>query len=240
MRFGMWFGLFCLLGAIVEVSQIAWRQELMSPGLQYANENSLMMLSSIFGPISYLVLPNFFLLSLLAGCIGAKGALSLPEKVAFAFGGIGSGCLLFLIFAESANLTFVMSCVMLTALASSVLLGWCLALSQSATLGARPRAWGRWLGICYSAFGVAMAVVTAFVLLLSIPLMKNPNFGSTFFDPAAADGMLPDPLLYQHLLWFFGHPEIVEYFPISFVLSLFAATAIWAGLKAFRLITVRR
>ena len=109
-----------------------------------------------------------------------------------------------------------------------------------ANMRARGMSWGRlplfvWTILTYSVLLIfALPVIAAAVTML----LTDRHFGTHFFDPAEGGS----PILWQHLFWFFGHPEVyIMVLPgfgiISEVLPVFARKPIF-GYKAIAASTV--
>lgn len=88
---------------------------------------------------------------------------------------------------------------------------------------------------CWNMLIVSVLILLTFPVLTaaSVMLYADRHFGGHVFDAATVNGVTGDPVLWQHLFWFFGHPEvyilILPYFGIATeVISAFSRKPVFA------------
>jgi len=81
-------------------------------------------------------------------------------------------------------------------------------------------------------FAIMILVAFPSVILATLLLELERAFNWPFFDPARGG----DPLLWQHLFWFFGHPEVyIIFLPAAGLMSMMVATVAQTPLVGYRL-----
>src|SRR6516164_2896930 len=198
---GTMYLVFALLGGVVGGAlSIGMRLELMHPGLQFFHPHTFNVLTTAHGLIMifFLLMPASF--SLLIISLFVEGEPNAP--------GVGAGWTLYAPLSTTGHpgpgVDFAILALHLAG--ASSILG---AINFITTIF-NMRAPG--MTLHKMPLFVWSQLVTVFLLLLALPvlagaitmLLTDRNFGTTFFDPRGGG----DPLLFQPLFWFFGHPGV--------------------------------
>ncbi len=197
---GTMYLVFALLGGLVGgVLSIGMRLELMHPGLQFFHDSHMF---NVFTTAHGLIMIFFMVMPAM---IGGFGNWMIPLMIGapdMAFPRMNN--ISFWLLPASFTLLIISLFVEGEPGAPGVAAGWTIYAPLS--MRAPGMTMHKMLLFVWS------QLVTVFLILLAMPvlagaitmLLTDRNFGTTFFTPGGGG----DPLLFQHLFWFFGHPEV--------------------------------
>lgn len=232
-----WFWLVLGLGValIIVIASVVLRAELMEPGLQYlwsegeALDPRLINVIALGPALMGLAVPQSLVLAAL--CRWPRPRVSAHRK-AEALVLIGLAVLLFSLWIPAFPALIFLAALLI---AGGFIWAW---------WHFARRAWQRpswnwldWVAMMQAVIGPMAALPMGAVLWVAA--QPDRQFGQRFFDPDTATGgldFLNDPMLFQHILWFLGHPEIGVFYPsfllfsagLALILSLLGRTYRWS------------